>query len=215
MPECRHVRLYVADFVKGVPPRGLSIFLYLRLYVPPPQTRRLTLDVASRVTRIGPGRASYARSSPPSMPHANGTSATRASHTAGHQACVLRFLHNVGVRYLHSSRAPANSAKTLSKALSWLRAWGFLTWQRRICRVQTALGTAVRQASNAYRIALSGLAATGAKLSGGAPMRNNRQPSQSPTNQPTIFGQDLRGAGKSPGALHPSLHQPATSWHLC
>ena len=75
---------------------------------------------------------------------------------------VLRFLLSMAGKFgrvypalATIARACSCSVKTVSNALAWLRAWGFLSWQRRIKRVQTALGTAVRQTSNAYRLALS------------------------------------------------------------
>jgi len=39
-----------------------------------------------------------------------------------------------------------------------------LTWRRRLKRIATRLGTMVRQTSNAYRIALSGLASIAAAI---------------------------------------------------
>jgi hypothetical protein len=55
----------------------------------------------------------------------------------------------------------------------------FLTWRRRLKRIATRLGTMVRQTSNAYRIALSGLASIGAAIFSRGPDRNNCAPSRS------------------------------------
>ena len=103
---------------------------------------------------------------------------------------VLRFLLNMAGKFGRVFPALATiaaacscSVKTVSNALSWLKTWGFLTWRRRIRRVQTGLGTMVRQTSNAYRIALSGLASIGAAVFSRESNRNNSQPSRS-TDQP-------------------------------
>jgi hypothetical protein len=70
------------------------------------------------------------------------------------------------------------SERTVANALQWLRTWGFLSWQRRIKRLQTVLGTIVRQTSNAYKVVLSGLAAIGAGILNGGADRNNCRPSR-------------------------------------
>jgi hypothetical protein len=75
------------------------------------------------------------------------------------------------------ARLACCSERTVDNALAWLRLWGFLSWQRRIKRVATRLGVAVRQTSNAYRIALSGLAALGSRVFSQRAARNNCAPS--------------------------------------
>ena len=70
------------------------------------------------------------------------------------------------------------SERTVANALQWLRTWGFLSWQRRIKRIPSQLGTIVRQTSNAYKLALSGLAAIGAGIFGNGADRNNCRPSK-------------------------------------
>jgi Helix-turn-helix domain len=69
------------------------------------------------------------------------------------------------------------SERTVARALAWLRLWGFLSWQRRLKRIPTRLGTVTRQTSNAYRIALQGLAAIGAAVFSQRPGRHNSSPS--------------------------------------
>lgn len=44
------------------------------------------------------------------------------------------------------------SRSTVYRALRWLKTWGLLTWQRRVKRTASRLGTVVRQTSNAYSI---------------------------------------------------------------
>ena len=99
---------------------------------------------------------------------------------------VLRFLLNIGHRYgrifptlATIARACSCSVRTVCNALAWLAAWGFLSWQRRLKRVQTGLGVMVRQTSNAYRLALSGLASIGARMFSRNPDGNNIKPSRS------------------------------------
>jgi Helix-turn-helix domain len=59
------------------------------------------------------------------------------------------------------ARLACCSERTVGRALAWLRMFGFLSWQRRLKRTTTRLGSVVRQTSNAYRIALQGLALLG------------------------------------------------------
>jgi Helix-turn-helix domain len=75
------------------------------------------------------------------------------------------------------ARLACCSERTVANALQWLRTWGFLDWQRRIKRLVTGLGTVVRQTSNAYRLALHGLAALGAGILGRETDRNQCRPS--------------------------------------
>jgi hypothetical protein len=84
---------------------------------------------------------------------------------------VLKVLLSFAVRYgqvfpkLETiARMVKCSKTTVVNALRWLKVWGFLDWQRRLKRVVTRLGTMVRQTSNAYRLALSGLAAIGVAI---------------------------------------------------
>jgi hypothetical protein len=70
------------------------------------------------------------------------------------------------------------SERTVANALSWLRMFGFLSWQRRLKHTSSRLGVVVRQTSNAYRLALSGLAAISAAMLRGGSERNNCRPSR-------------------------------------
>jgi len=97
---------------------------------------------------------------------------------------VLSVLLSFAVKYGQCYPSIATIAKlaccserTVANALQWLRTWGFLSWQRRIKRIPSQLGTIVRQTSNAYKLALSGLAAIGAGIFGSRAGRNNCRPS--------------------------------------
>lgn len=88
---------------------------------------------------------------------------------------VLAVLANFAIKYGKVFPSQATIAKlascserTVRNALAWLRLWGFVTWVRRIVRQPGRLGAKVRQASNAYSVALSGLAAIGAAIFSGA-----------------------------------------------
>ena len=70
------------------------------------------------------------------------------------------------------------SVRTVSNALAWLKTWGFLSWQRRLKRIPTRLGSVTRQTSNAYVIALKGLSAIGAAIFGRKADRNHCLPSR-------------------------------------
>jgi hypothetical protein len=83
------------------------------------------------------------------------------------------------------------SERTVANALAWLRLWGFLTWQRRLKRVPTRLGTT----SNAYRIALKGLAAIGAAVLPGRANRNNSSPSPLNRLVSSLLAQEKQGVG--------------------
>jgi len=87
------------------------------------------------------------------------------------------------------------SERTVANALAWLRLWGFLTWQRRLKRVPTRLGTVTRQTSNAYMIALKGLAAIGAAVLPGRANRNNSSPSPFNRLMTSLLAQDKLGVG--------------------
>ena len=98
---------------------------------------------------------------------------------------VLSVLLSFAVKYGRAYPSIATIAKlaccserTVGRALIWLRMFGFLDWQRRIKRLQTGLGTMVRQTSNAYKLALSGLAAIGAGILGKAATGHNCRPSR-------------------------------------
>ena len=82
------------------------------------------------------------------------------------------------------------SKRTVCNALAWLRLWGFLDWQRRIKRVVTRLGTMVRQASNAYRLKLSGLAAIGTAIFSRRAECNNTPPSPPQGPQSRVWDQE-------------------------
>ena len=82
---------------------------------------------------------------------------------------ILSVILSFAVKYGQAYPCQATIAKlaccserTVANALQWLRIWGFLDWQRRLKRVPSRLGTITRQTSNAYRVALQGLAAIGA-----------------------------------------------------
>jgi hypothetical protein len=82
-------------------------------------------------------------------------------------AVVLSFAVKYGRAYpcqATIAKLACCSERTVSNALQWLRIWGFLDWQRRLKRIPSRLGTIIRQTSNAYRIALQGLAAIGADV---------------------------------------------------
>jgi helix-turn-helix protein len=86
------------------------------------------------------------------------------------------------------------SERTVANALAWLKLWGFLTWRRRLKRVASGLGIRTRQASNAYKLVLSGLAAIGSAVFSNAPNRNNYSPfsirmvgKASPTHRQPLF----------------------------
>jgi hypothetical protein len=88
------------------------------------------------------------------------------------------------------ARLACCSERTVANALQWLRTFGFLDWQRRLKRTAGLLGAVVRQTSNAYRLALSGI---GAFLSGAG--RNNSGPSQFTTNTIGNLGLEKPGVG--------------------
>ena len=69
------------------------------------------------------------------------------------------------------------SERTVARALAWLKLFGFLSWQRRLKRLAGRLGAVVRQTSNAYVIALQGLAAIGAGMLSRASNGHNCHPS--------------------------------------
>ena len=85
------------------------------------------------------------------------------------------------------ARMACCSARTVGRALTWLQLFGFLSWQRRLKRVQTRLGSVVRQTSNAYRIALEGLAAIGARVLPGRAGGHHSDPSQLDPPRPRFF----------------------------
>jgi Helix-turn-helix domain len=87
------------------------------------------------------------------------------------------------------------SERTVGRALIWLRMFGFLSWQRRIKRVPGQLGTIVRQTSNAYRLALSGLAAIGAGILGNGAGGHNCRPSRLTPGPIMQLAQEMTGAG--------------------
>jgi Helix-turn-helix domain len=119
---------------------------------------------------------------------------------------VLSVLLSVAVKYGQCYPSKATIAKlaccserTVDNAVQWLRTWGFLSYMRRIKRLQTTLGTIVRQSSNAYKLALSGLAAIGAGILGNGAGRNNCGPSQltvAPIMQLARERQTERGGGR-------------------
>lgn len=109
---------------------------------------------------------------------------------------VLSVLLSFAVKYGRCYPSVATIAKlaccserTVANALQWLRTWGFLTWQRRIKRIPSQLGTIVRQTSNAYKLALSGLAVIGAGILGNGADRNNCRPSPITTRPMKLFSQ--------------------------
>lgn len=75
------------------------------------------------------------------------------------------------------ARMACCSVRTVSNALAWLKMWGFLDWTRRLARKATRLGARVVQASNAYVVALKGLAAIGVAVFSGS-NGNNCPPSK-------------------------------------
>lgn len=85
---------------------------------------------------------------------------------------VLRFLLGIAVQHgrvfpsqAAIGRAVKRSERTVRTALAWLRAHGFLDWQRRLVWRENTLGQREpRQTSNAYRLALSDLANLGSAL---------------------------------------------------
>jgi hypothetical protein len=68
------------------------------------------------------------------------------------------------------------SRSTVYRALQWLKTWGLLTWQRRVKRAASRLGTVVRQTSNAYSI-ITDLAELGRAVFRRDPECHNRLPS--------------------------------------
>jgi hypothetical protein len=113
---------------------------------------------------------------------------------------VLSVLLSFAVKYRRAFPSHATIAKlaccserTVANALQWLRLWGFLSWQRRLKRVPTRLGTVTRQTSNAYRLMLSGLAAIGARALPGRADRNNYRPSQLTTVLSSILAKEQSG----------------------
>ena len=87
-------------------------------------------------------------------------------------ARVLKYLVDVAVRagqVFPSHETIAKHAgcceRTARNCLAWLRENGFLTWQRRLEWAPNELGQRMpRQISNAYTIALDGLAKIGAAV---------------------------------------------------
>jgi Helix-turn-helix domain len=85
---------------------------------------------------------------------------------------VLKYLLDVAVKAGQVFPSQATIAKhagccerTVRNALAWLRENGFLTWQRRLEWAPNELGQRMpRQVSNAYTIALEGLAKIGAAV---------------------------------------------------
>jgi hypothetical protein len=71
------------------------------------------------------------------------------------------------------------SVKTVSNALAWLKTWASSPGAGGSKRMPTSLGVMVRQTSNAYCIALSGLTSIGAAVFSCGSDRNNSQPSRS------------------------------------
>ena len=91
------------------------------------------------------------------------------------------------LRHATLARLACCSERTVGRALVWLRMFGFLSWQRRLTRVPSRLGSIVRQTSNAYAIALSGLASIAAGMLGNRPGRHNCRPSQLHQTPPSVF----------------------------
>ena len=91
--------------------------------------------------------------------------------------------------------------KTVCNALAWLAAWGFLSWKRRLKRVPTGLGVMVRQTSNAYRIALSGLAAIGSAMFSRGADGNNSTPSRVIGFRSSIFSKKIDRSRLDAGPL--------------
>jgi Helix-turn-helix domain len=86
------------------------------------------------------------------------------------------------------------SERTVARALAWLRLWGFLSWQRRLKRIPGRLGSVVRQTSNAYCIALQGLAALGAAVFSQRSGRHNSSPSPLHRIRSQLLVQEKSGA---------------------
>jgi hypothetical protein len=114
---------------------------------------------------------------------------------------VLSVLLSFAVKYGQAYPSQATIAKlaccserTVANALQWLRLFGFLSWRRRLKRIPTRLGTVTRQTSNAYRIALQGLAAIGAAVLPGGSERNNYSPSPIKRLISSILSQEKGGA---------------------
>ena len=104
---------------------------------------------------------------------------------------MLAVLLSFAVKYGRAYPSLATIAKhgvlhvrTVGRALVWLKLFGFLDWTRRLKRTTTRLGTIVRQTSNAYALALCGLAAIGAGVIGKRADGHNCNPSRlhPPTN---------------------------------
>lgn len=85
------------------------------------------------------------------------------------------------------ARMACCSESTVRNALRWLRMWGFLDWKRRLKRVPGPMGSVTRQTSNAYIVALKGLAAIGARLLNTGSNRNNSRPSGINRLAPHLF----------------------------
>jgi hypothetical protein len=92
------------------------------------------------------------------------------------------------------ARLACCSERTVGRALAWLRTWGFLSWLRRIKRMAIQLGTLVRQTSNAYRLAVSGLAALGAGILGKGAGGHNCRPSPITPPPMNLFSQKEAGS---------------------
>jgi hypothetical protein len=114
---------------------------------------------------------------------------------------VLSVLLSFAVKYGQAYPSQATIAKlaccserTVANALQWLRMFGFLDWQRRLKRIATRLGSIVRQTSNAYRIALQGLAAIGSGVLSRGTDRNNCNPSPLTRLTSRIFAPEINGA---------------------
>jgi hypothetical protein len=113
-------------------------------------------------------------------------------------AVVLSFAVKYGQAYpcqATIAKLACCSERTVANALQWLRIWGFLDWQRRLKRIPSRLGSITRQTSNAYRIALQGLAAIGAGVFSRGADRNNCSPSPFTPLTSHIFAPAINGAG--------------------
>lgn len=89
------------------------------------------------------------------------------------------------------------SRSTVYRALQWLKAWGLLDWKRRLKRIATALGNRVQQTSNAYQIAVKGLAAVGAAILQGGPECHKTTPSSYTPLLTKLLGQQRQNGAAS------------------
>lgn len=118
-------------------------------------------------------------------------------------AVVLSFAVKYGrafPSYATIARLACVSERTVANALAWLKLWGFLSWQRRLKRVDTRLGRVVQQASNGYRASLTGLARLGAAVFSGAD-RNQCDPSGFTHQARKLFAQALQAGAASPPSV--------------